>query len=322
MNFICELCQNHNGKFENIVRMVDQLAERAVTHIKLQHMYADRLNFRPWFEVGCHLSNGEQTVIKRPFKEEYERLKKLEVSTENNLKFIELCKAAGKIPLTTCFTHEDLDSIIALGYRQIKIASYDCGSESLLERLKEKFEQIFVSTGASYVDEIERAAQLLYEEDPIFLHCVTIYPTPLDELKLGKLKFLQQLSSSGSVGFSDHTDADVDGILALKLASVMGASTFERHYRVDGRDDSRDGKVSITAQQVDEFFEFTKMSRSDQEEELRERGLSPMIQASYKGEDLALGATELMNRDYYRGRFGSRRGDRSSRELVMNWERW
>lgn len=320
VRFICELCQNHNGDFRLVEKMVHELADTPVTHIKLQHIYADRLSYRPQFEAGCLNSDGAEIVIKRPYRPEYERLKNLELTYDQNKKFIQLVESVGKIPLTTCFTHQDVDAIRDLGYRQIKIASYDCGSEALLRRIRGNFEHYFISTGASYDDEIRRAIEIFSGLSASFLHCVTIYPTPMDKLNLGKINYLASLWSPEEVGFSDHTDAQDNSIWALKLAFCLGARVFERHYRVLGPTDSRDGRVSISRTQLMEFFEFVSMDETAQENQVlkymhdfKQRATNP---------DLKLTSEELLNRNYYRGRFASSRGDRGPRDAVMNWELW
>ena len=43
MKIIAELCQNHNGDFEIVKKMVDVAAKAGATHIKLQTIYAKNL---------------------------------------------------------------------------------------------------------------------------------------------------------------------------------------------------------------------------------------------------------------------------------------
>ena len=93
MNFIAELCQNHNGDLDNLYKMVDAAAEGGATHIKIQHIYKENLVFRPQFENG--LLKGDKTIaIKRPWKDEYERLENLEISNNDCRKFVD-CKKYG-----------------------------------------------------------------------------------------------------------------------------------------------------------------------------------------------------------------------------------
>ena len=91
MNFIAELCQNHNGDLDNLLRMVESAAIGGATHIKTQHIYVKNLTFRSEFEEGLTL-NKDVHAIKRPWKQEYERLKSLELSLKDYDKFIDCVK--------------------------------------------------------------------------------------------------------------------------------------------------------------------------------------------------------------------------------------
>ena len=43
-----------------------------------------------------------------------------------------------------------------MGFKEIKVASYDCASPYLLKSLKEEFDHIYVSTGATFDTEVKR----------------------------------------------------------------------------------------------------------------------------------------------------------------------
>ena len=101
-SFIAELCQNHNGDFDTVLRMVDAAAEAGATHIKIQHIYSRNLVFRPQFENGLVL-DGKVHSIKRPWQSEFDRLKTLELSDSDCRKFVEYVRSLNLIPLTTCF---------------------------------------------------------------------------------------------------------------------------------------------------------------------------------------------------------------------------
>ena len=60
---ITELCQNHNGDFAVLEKMVESVAKTGATHIKIQNIYADNLTFRSQFENGF-IENGIQKTNK------------------------------------------------------------------------------------------------------------------------------------------------------------------------------------------------------------------------------------------------------------------
>ena len=83
---IAELCQNHNGNFEDVRRMIHEAKASGATHVKIQNIYADMLYFRPQFEKGLEV-DGQTLAIKRPFDAEYNRLKsdKINLQIQKNM---------------------------------------------------------------------------------------------------------------------------------------------------------------------------------------------------------------------------------------------
>ena len=314
--FIAEFCQNHNGQFDILEQMVEQAAAAGATHCKLQNIWADELAYRPQFEEG--LSFGDQVdSIKRPYRDEYKRLKALEIKREEIERFISLCKLVGVEPMTTCFARAQITELAEMGFSTIKVASYDCASFPLLRELKERFPQIIVSTGATYNDEIEHAAKILEGHNSTFLHCVTLYPTPVNQVHLARMEFLRTLTSK--VGFSDHTLVARDGVLCAKVAIYLGADAIERHFTILPENETRDGPVSINAEQMRDLVDFAGQTSDYQLAFLDDN--HPEWRQTQGDPDRILSDAELLNRDYYRGRFASQRmQSNKGRRMIFNWE--
>lgn len=308
---IVEFCQNHKGNFKNLEKMVNIASLAGVKYCKIQTIFAKNVSFRPQFENGL-VVDGVTKAIKRPMNAEIERLKELELSWSEMKDFVELCLSKNVIPITTCFAREHIEPILNCGFQHIKIASYDCASYKLLKEIKNNFHHIIISTGATYDDEIECAAAILKGTKYSFLHCVTIYPTPLNAISLSRMNWLKKFTPS--VGFSDHTSASKDGLLAPKAAFLMGADFVERHFMLNEIDDVRDAPVSINENQLTELVQFSKMSPQNQKSELsiKENIFKEML----GDEKRKLSTEEILNRDYYRGRFMSLKGDR----MISNWD--
>jgi N,N'-diacetyllegionaminate synthase len=308
---IAELCQNHNGDLSLMKEMVWAAAEAGATYAKVQSMLADDLSFRERFEEG-RWEGERQVTIKRPYRAEYERLKPMDLSDEAHGLFVEECRKAGIQPLTTIFSRSRIPFVASLGMEAVKVASYDCGSLPMLRELRQCFPYLIVSTGATLDDEIEAAAEVLRGQRFSLLHAVTIYPTPLDELHLKRMAYLRQLTPS--VGLSDHTLVARDGIKASVVAMSLGADVIERHFTLLAVDKTRDGPVSIHPAELKELVELSRLG----EPELKEYVMReiPEYPRMIGVEHRPLSDVELLNRDYYRGRFASRVGG----EMVYNWE--
>lgn len=314
VKFIAELCQNHLGRFDVIKRLVERCAEQGADIVKLQNIFAKDLAFRFEFEKGFKL-NKKILCIKRPYKQEYNRLKKLEVSYKNLERFINICEINKVKPSITCFSRNRINELKNIGFKIIKVASYDCGSFQMIEELSKNFKNIIVSTGASYDDEIQKTALILKKNNVnfSFLHCVTVYPTPINLINLNRISYLKKFTNN--VGFSDHSLADKkNDNLAIYLAIYFGAKIIERHVRFYDIDKTKDGKVSILPEDIFDIKEFCKLSKKNQIKFLKSKKINL---EKIKGDSKRnLTHIELLNRNYYRGRFATIKKNRT----IFNWE--
>ena len=316
ISIIAEFCQNHNGNINILNKMIEKAAESGATHAKVQNIFAKELTFRPCFEKGIKIKN-KIVCIKRPNKNEYERLKKLELNYKQLERFVEKCKKFQLIPLITCFTKSQIDLLSKIGFKTIKIASYDCSSFQFLREANKKFTNLIVSTGATYDDEIQKAAQILKSKSFTFLHCITIYPTPLKDINLNRIKFLKKFTKN--VGYSDHAVAIDQNLIAIKLAILMGANVIEKHFTILEANKTRDGVVSMTPRHLSKISEFAKLKKHDQRYSLKETS-KKLINKIYGRTNRNMTDIELLNRSYYKGRFGSIAFKNDSRKHIYNWE--
>ena len=307
---IAELCQNHNGDVNILKDMIWRAADSGASHVKIQTIFSEDLTFRERFEEGV-TSNGIIKSIKRPYSPEFERLSKLDLGFDTHALFIDECSSAGVIPLTTVFNRSRLNSIIELGFKEIKIASYDCASFPLINDLKNKFNHIYVSTGATHDSEIETTADILRDQNFSFLHCVTIYPTPVDKLNLNRIDYLRQFTDS--VGFSDHTRPSQHGINPDIVALWKDADVIERHFTILDSSQTKDGPVSVNPEQLKNIVDYSKYNHDELSKLVKN---IPDYDKMLGSKTHSLSEEELLNRDYYRGRFASKINGKT----IYNWE--
>lgn len=310
---IAELCQNHLGDRRLLLEMVWAAAEAGATIAKIQSIWAEDLTYRERFETGVVDAAGRTQCIKRPYGPEYRRLRPLNLSAKDHWAFVQECEKARIVPMTTVFARSRIRLVQEAGFRYVKVASYDCASLSLLRELRARFETLYVSTGATYDQEVEEAANVLAGTDFTFLHCVTIYPTPFELLNLGRMAFLRKYTSK--VGFSDHTLVERDGLKAAVAALYLGADVVERHFTLLPRDRTRDGPVSITSGELRELVAFASMTAAELKEVVGKLVPEfPSLVAPWE-----MSREEKLNRDYYRGRFASFLPS-APMKPVYNWD--
>lgn len=316
ITFIAELCQNHLGKKDLLKKMTYECAENGADIIKIQNIFSKNLTFRPRFENGLVIKNKTYS-IKRPYKAEFNRLKNLELSIKDNEYFIRLCEKLNVTPMTTCFSREHAKTLYEIGYKNIKVASYDCSSFQMLRELNVLFDKIYVSTGATYDQEIKSAYQIIDKKKLSFLHCVTIYPTPKNKLHLSRINFLKKFTKN--VGFSDHSKSDKNKNFASSAAIYFGANIIERHITILDKGLTKDGPVSIIPEDIARIKQFSKLSKYDQRKYLINK-YKCNFNLVYGSAKRNLSNLELLNRDYYRGRFASVNKKKFGPSHIFNWE--
>ena len=91
----------------------------------------------------------------------------------------------------------------------MKLYSYTEKTESVISNLKKNFQHIVVSTGATFNAEIKKTAQILKHahKKHTLLHCVSIYPTVLEDANLARINYLKKIYTN--VGLSDHSNPEI-----------------------------------------------------------------------------------------------------------------
>ena len=314
---IVELCQNHNGDRKLLKRMIHSAKENGADIVKGQIIFSQDLSHRERFDEGHEESNGVKKTIKRPYQAEFERMKGIDLSEDDYKFFVEECNRVGVIPMLTVFSRNRISLASSLPYKGekfIKVASYDCGSLQMIKELADKFDNLIISTGASFDDEIKKTAEYLNQKGKkfSFLHCVTSYPNTCAMANLARMGWLRKFTPS--VGWSDHSLISRDGIKMAKVALMLGADYIERHFTILPADKTKDGPVSINPKQLKELSLFAKLSKSKQKKIVQKEILEWKTMIGLTERDMT--HTEMLNRDYYRGRFAGF----ANKKWVYNWE--
>ena len=152
--------------------------------------------------------------------------------------------------LSTPLGTQSLKILKEIGCSTIKIASCDLNNTELLKHASDLKTKLIISTGMSTISEIASTVEYLKNKNCDFalLHCISCYPTPMDQANVRTVVFLKEMFDV-PIGYSDHTM----GTEASLAAVVLGASIIEKHFTLNKDMKGPDQKLSADPE------EFSKM---------------------------------------------------------------
>ena len=106
-----------------------------------------------------------------------------------------LCKKYKIEFQSTPFDVQSVDMLEKLDVKTYKIASCDITNYLLIEKIAKTNKPIFLSTGASNINEIRNAIKIIekYHNKIVIMHCILKYPTPINEINLNSIPFLKKV---------------------------------------------------------------------------------------------------------------------------------
>lgn len=243
---IAEAGSNHNGSLQTAKKLIDAGAKAGVDAVKFQVFKANSLYVE---DSGTDENlSGDQSI--------HEVISELELPREWIPELSDHCDQRDVLFLSTPFDKHAID-ILDKHVPAFKIASSSMMHLPFLERVADTEKPILMSTGAHELSEIKRAVRTLREAgatDLALFHCVSSYPTPVDQINIRAVDTLRETFCL-PVGLSDHT---TDPVLAPCAAVSRGAAVIEKHFTLSR---SMSGPDHSFALEPDELAEMVTAVR-------------------------------------------------------------
>lgn len=222
---IAEAGVNHEGSMDLAKRLIYEAKEGGADAIKFQTYKANT--------IASKDSPYYWDITKEPTKSQYELFKKYDKFWKSE--YEELKKYCDEMDIEFMSTPFDVESAKFLNdlMSVFKISSSDITNLPFIELQCSFGKPIILSTGASYLWEVQRAVDVIEKSrNPLCLmHCVLNYPTPNKNANLGMIWDLKSKFPNHVIGYSDHT-LPQDMSIVLN-AVLLGASVIEKHFTHD-----------------------------------------------------------------------------------------
>ena len=223
---IAEAGINHNGDLQTAKEMVLVAKDAGADAIKFQTFKAEEFCLDP-NQLFTYQSQGKS--ITEPMVQMFKRY---EFKIEEWTRLEEHCKKHEIMFLSTPQNLSDMEMLLRLEVPALKVGSDDLTNLPLIEAYSKKNLPLILSSGMSSLDEIYSALESAnwFSGSPIVVMiCTSLYPTPLSEAGIGRVKTLREAFPGLIVGFSDHTESSQSAV----IARALGANVFEKHFTLD-----------------------------------------------------------------------------------------
>lgn len=284
---IAELSANHNGAFERALETIDAAQHCGAHAIKLQTYTADTMTIdcdRPDFMIHGGLWDGYKL---------YDLYKLAHTPFEWHQALFDHARQRSITMFSTPFDETAVDLLESLNIPAYKIASFEVTDLPLIRYVARTGKTMIMSTGMASEAEIEEAVTTARDagcKDLVLLHCISSYPSPMDQANLRQMPELARRFGTVA-GLSDHTL----GTTAAVAAVALGACVIEKHFTLSRADKGPDSDFSLEPADLTRLCTDTNdawlaLGKSGFERQKAEEGSKVFRRSIYFVRDLPAGA--------------------------------
>lgn len=236
-----EIGINHNGDLEIAKRLIDAAVLAGCDSVKFQKRTIDEVYTREFLDSPRESPWG---TTQRAQKEG------LEFGEKEYREIDAYCKERNIAWFASCWDVNSQKFLRRFNLKYNKVASPVLTNIPLLKAVAEEQKYTFIATGMSTWEEIDTAVEIFQKANCPFelMHCISIYPMPLDEANLLLIPELRKRYNC-PIGYSSH---EIDNIATLG-AVALGACSVERHITLDRNMYGSDQKASVEPLQLIEY---------------------------------------------------------------------
>ena len=246
---IAEISGNHNGSKKKFLKLIKLACLNGADLIKIQ-------TYEPK-DITLNKNYGNFKIKKGLWKGKklWDLYKKACTPFSWHNEAFKIAKKYKKEIFSSPFSIRAVDLLENLGCKIYKIASFEITDVKLIDYIASKKKPIIISTGMASLREIHKAIDIIkkYHSKIIILHCVSSYPTKLEDINLQRIEILKKKFPKFLIGLSDHTDDIYSSIAAAQLGVVL----IEKHFKYNNYDKTADSSFSLTPKKLRDLKDLT-----------------------------------------------------------------
>ena len=221
---IAEIGSNFDGSIDRAKQLIDLAKESGADAVKFQ-------SFKPGSIISKDDFTEKKSFQSKWDKPVFEVYKNAMLPREWHSELNAYSRKKGIPFFSAPYDKEAVDLLLELDVPAFKIGSGDITFLELLEYIALKKKPVILSTGASTLEEITEAVEVIKKtgnNELILLQCITNYPSPIEQANLRAMVALKE-KFNVPVGYSDHSP----GSLVPLGAVALGACIIEKHFTDD-----------------------------------------------------------------------------------------
>ena len=243
---IAEAGSNHNGDLETAKELINVAADAGADAVKFQTFRAEDLYV------------DDRDLVDDPEDSTYALLESLEQPYEWIPELCEHCQSRDIEFMSSPFDERSAREL-AEYVPAFKVASFTLSHHPFLKELAEYGKPIIMSTGGHDIGGIREAVAVLRENgvnDIVLLHCISSYPTPLEEINVRAVRSLRDEFDT-QVGLSDHTE---EPTIAPAAATALGGTVVEKHFTLDNEMEGPDHSFALEPDELAKMIQYVRKS--------------------------------------------------------------
>lgn len=243
---IAETAYNHEGDFNYLIKMTEEIGEIGVQAIK----YHLLINSSSYMVENHPLS---KTIEKWIFSIE-QWTEAFRIAHSRGLDIVALCDDWESLK----FINTIFPDIFAVELHAVSLNDYH-----MLKEAAQFPGKVILGVGGSTLDEIHYAIKLLKNEgkdDILLMYGFQSYPTNYADINLKKMLKMQKLFDL-PIGYADHTAYDdPNNVLISCMGAMMGIPILEKHYTPDHGIERIDFHAAVGWDQMKEIKELMELA--------------------------------------------------------------